>query len=81
MSSPEEFIDKELRDTVGTINSITKLCWDAYHSAGIAKDQLEWISLAKEVCALKFDILTNDSFLKTAREAARLTETEEEEEE
>ena len=54
--SSEEFIDKELRDTISSINAIIKKCWDASESGYTNEDQRAWLSLAKDTCALKLDI-------------------------
>ena len=56
--SSEEFIDKELRDTISSINTIIRECWYAAKSGYTNEDQRAWLSLAKDTCALKFEILT-----------------------
>jgi hypothetical protein len=63
-----QFIDKELRDTIATINSIIKKCWnESDYENSTNQDRYKWTSLAKDACLLKADILTNSPFLKTAR--------------
>jgi hypothetical protein len=55
--SSEEFIDKELRDTISSINTIIRECWYAAKSRYTNEDQRAWLSLAKDTCALKFELL------------------------